>query len=377
MGTRLVKRLLSSGYEVVIADKRPSREYPELWRRVDVRNAPQESNEYEASLTDEIMAPGAERKARSLQPMNKLSDVLKGSDVVVNLAAEHRDDVTPKSLYDEVNVAGAVNVCEACTKLGIKRIVFTSSVAVYGFAPAGTDEGGEINYFNDYGRTKFMAEERYREWLDSDESNSLVIIRPTVIFGEGNRGNVYNLLHQIAKGFFPMVGSGRNRKSMNYVENVAAFIQYCLEHDLAKTVVECYATPHALATGCVETTSDNAGHFDKLNDRRIGKLSLFNYCDEPVYDMNHLVLDVNKFLGRPKKRLFHWPYFIAYFGGLCFDFLGFILHKKFTVNSIRVKKFTENTYFVGNNIKTLTDFKAPVALSEGLKRTIEFEFLGN
>ena len=50
---------------------------------------------------------------------------------------------------------------------------------IYGFAPVGTDESGEIKYFNDYGRTKYLAEEKYRGWLSSDKSNCLTIIRPT------------------------------------------------------------------------------------------------------------------------------------------------------------------------------------------------------
>ena len=41
--------------------------------------------------------------------------------------------------------------------------------------------------------------------------NSLIIVRPTVIFGPGNRGNVYNLLKQIASGKFLMVGKGNNK----------------------------------------------------------------------------------------------------------------------------------------------------------------------
>ena len=338
VGTRLVKRLLDAGHTVRIADKRRSVAYPDLWTRCDIRNAPNEANEYPASVTDEIMAPGAEEIARNAMQMHSLLDVLRGSDVVVNLAAEHRDDVTPKSLYDEVNVQGSENVCKACTELGIHKIIFTSSVAVYGFAPVGTDESGKINYFNDYGRTKYLAEGKYREWLKADARNTAVIIRPTVIFGEGNRGNVYNLLHQIASGKFPMVGRGTNRKSMNYVENVAAFIGYELTHD------------------------NEAGEH------------LYNYCDEPAYDMNHLVLDCYKALGKPKTRLFHFPYWLAYCGGLCFDLLALITRKKFTINSIRVKKFTQDTYFVGTSIKS-TDFVPPVTLEEGLRRTIEYEFV--
>ena len=52
---------------------------------------------------------------------------------------------------------------------------------------------------------------------------SLIIVRPTVIFGEGNRGNVFNLLNQIASGKFFMVGKGENKKSMAYIHNIVAF----------------------------------------------------------------------------------------------------------------------------------------------------------
>ena len=132
---------------------------------------------------------------------------------IINLAAVHRDDVRPLSRYDDVNVQGAKNICEAARKHEINQIIFTSSVAVYGFAPTDTDESGEFNYFNDYGRTKFMAEQVYKAWQEEDpKSRTLVILRPTVIFGEGNRGNVYNLLRQIAARKFLMFGDGKNIK---------------------------------------------------------------------------------------------------------------------------------------------------------------------
>lgn len=351
VGTRLAGRLLAAGHTVRIADKRKSVAYPELWTRCDVRNAPDGTDEFPESITDADTAPGADKAAREAQPMHSLVEALSGSDAVVNLAAEHRDDVTPKSLYDDVNVRGSTNVCAACARLGIRRIVFTSSVAVYGFAPAGTDESGEINYFNDYGRTKFLAEEKYREWLKEYTANSAVIIRLTVIFGEGNRGNVYNLLRQIAGGKFPMVGRGTNRKSMNYVENVAAFIQFCIENEEKLP--------------CIEKEYDGTA---------LGRLHLFNYCDEPAYDMNSLVLDVYRHLGKPKERLFHFPYWLAYCGGKCFDLLALVLRRKFAVSAIRVKKFCQDTYFTSSRVPEIS-FTAPVPLEEGLRRTIDYEFV--
>lgn len=82
MGTCLTKRLLKSGHTVKIADKRKSVTYPELWLRCDVRNSGNETKEFPASLTDEAMAPGADKTAKESQPMHSLLEVLKGSDVL-------------------------------------------------------------------------------------------------------------------------------------------------------------------------------------------------------------------------------------------------------------------------------------------------------
>lgn len=97
MGTRLVKRLLEAGHTVKIADKRKSVTYPELWLRCDVRNSGNETRKFPASLTDKAMAPGADKIAKESQPMHSLLEVLNGSDVVIALSAEHRDDVTKEA----------------------------------------------------------------------------------------------------------------------------------------------------------------------------------------------------------------------------------------------------------------------------------------
>ena len=86
------------------------------------------------------------------------------------------------------------------------------------------DEQSEISPFNEYGRTKNLAELEFKKWKDKDSENRLLnIVRPTVIFGPGNRGNVYNLLKQINSGF-SVIGHGQNQKSMAYIENVVAFL---------------------------------------------------------------------------------------------------------------------------------------------------------
>jgi nucleoside-diphosphate-sugar epimerase len=256
--------------------------------------------------------------------------------VLINLAAEHRDDVFPLSLYDDVNVQGAKNICLVANQKHIQTIIFTSSVAVYGFAPLGTNESGNIAPFNDYGRTKWEAEQVYKAWQAEDlENRTLVIVRPTVVFGERNRGNVFNLLKQIASGKFVMVGDGLNRKSMAYVENVAAFLEYSM--------------------------SFKPG------------VHVYNYIDKPDFSMNQLVGHVNKLLGRSSEIKFRLPYFVGLTVGKFFDLVAKVLGRKFPISSIRVKKFCANSVYESAISKT--GFVPPVKLMDAIEKTIRYEFI--
>ena len=307
IGTRLVRRLRANDQLTVqIIDKAPSKAHPNLVTLGDVRSVAQ------------------------------LSTSIANESVVVNLAAEHRDDVRPLSLYDEVNVGGAKNICTVAREKSVQTIIFTSTVAVYGFAPIGTDESGRIAPFNDYGRTKYEAEQVFKAWqAEAPNERTLVIIRPTVVFGEQNRGNVYNLLRQIASGKFVMVGSGKNRKSMAYVENVAAFIEYAM--------------------------SFKPG------------VHIYNFIDKPDFTMNSLVANVNRILGRPEKIGFRLPFAIGFLIGKGFDFVAAITGKRFAISSIRVKKFCANSVY--NTAIDQTGFVPPVPLEQALAQTVRYEFV--
>jgi len=298
-----------------------------------------ESHVFEFSIIDKKLSDSFQVKSKIVDILNPecLLDSIIDNSIIINLAAEHRDDVKPLSLYDEVNVIGARNVCAVARGKDVKTIVFTSSVAVYGFAPINTDESGLISPFNDYGRTKYEAEQVYKAWQsEAPESRTLVIIRPTVVFGEQNRGNVYNLLRQIASGKFVMVGDGENRKSMAYVGNVAAFLLHA-------------------------TTAFKPG------------VHLYNYIDKPDSSMNVLVGAVNRMLGKPEKINFRLPFAVGYAIGKFFDALAAITGKKFAISSIRVKKFCANSVFETSIAKT--GFVPPLPLSEALERTVRHEFI--
>lgn len=265
-----------------------------------------------------------------------MDEQLKETDVVVLLAAQHRDDVSPVSLYYDTNVGGMEKTLKAMEKNGVKRIVFFSSVAVYGLNKNNPNEDYPKDPFNHYGKSKWQAECLLQEWYKTHPDWNVNIIRPTVIFGERNRGNVYNLLHQIQSGKFLMVGKGVNKKSMAYVGNVVSFVKYMIEH-------------------CT-----------------IG-YNVFNYIDKPDYNMNDLVCLVEKVLNKNIPSV-HFPYWMGMLGGYCFDLMAKLTGKKLSISSVRVKKFCATTEFDSSKMLA-TGFKAPYTLEEGLSRTLEFEFV--
>ena len=152
IGTRLVELLLQDGHAVRIIDKQPSVAYPDLRVAGDVRS------------------------------LDQMLETCRGCQVIYNLAAEHKDDVRPASLYDDVNVDGAGMSARRLPELGIDTIIFTSTVAIYGFSETELDENAEIGYINDYGRTKYEAEQVYLEWVNASPLRRLRMIRPTAVF---------------------------------------------------------------------------------------------------------------------------------------------------------------------------------------------------
>lgn len=304
IGTNLCQQLKLNQQDFEIIDIKLSNRFPEKCKIADVRD------------------------------VESLREAITG-DVVVHLAAVHRDDVRDKSEYQRTNVAGAGNIVLVCEEKGINKIVFTSTVAVYGFAKPGTDEMGKINPFNEYGRTKFEAEEKLREWYSRND-NSLIIVRPTVIFGEGNRGNVFNLFNQIALGKFLMIGKGDNKKSLAYISNVVAFLETCI------------ATKE--------------------------KYGIYNYVDTPDFTMNELVSLARLTLKGKYGVGLRLPFWAGMIIGYGADLVSFVSQKNLPVSSIRVRKFVSSTA-IKSAKHSLDAFEAPIELNVAVERVLHSEFI--
>jgi len=307
IGTHLIGALLSAGHEVTVYDLRVSQAYPALTIQGDVRDG------------------------------DALAKAVAGHDAIVHLAAEHRDDVRPLALYDDVNVGGAHQVVRAADACGCARVVFTSSVAVYPLNAGEPDESFPPAPFNAYGASKWKAEQVFRAWADQRPGVSLAMVRPCVIFGENNRGNVYNLLRQIAHRRFLMVGAGENRKSMAYVGNIVDFLMHCLE----------------LPAGC----------------------HLYNYADKPDLSAREIVEIVRAELGMTGTIGFHLPYSLGLAAGYGFDLLAWLTGRKLALSSIRIRKFCADTTVGTTSLRQLNGFTPRFTLPEALRRMVRYEFI--
>jgi len=265
----------------------------------------------------------------------KLNTACVGCDVIIHLAAAHRDDIFPRSIYYEENGQGTLNVTKAAENNNIQRIIFTSTVAVYALNVGEADEESAVAPFNDYGKSKLEAEEHIRAWQKKSPDNIATILRPVVVFGENNRGNVYNLIKQISSGKFLMIGRGENKKSMAYVGNVAAFIKHCLQEE---------------------------------------KSNLYNYADKPDLKTSELIDTIYRALGRSKPSLVI-PYWFGLLAGFGFDILAKISGRTFPISSIRIKKFCADTS-VASEKKNQTGFHPQYSLEQGVEKMIEHDFKG-
>ncbi len=305
LGTRLTHRLLSAGCKVTLADVAPSEEHSAHWQRCDVRDVP------------------------------VIQRLCRDKDLVIHLAGIHADGIQPATLYREVNSLGTLNVCEAAAAAGVERLIYLSSTEVYGLQRGAVSEDSPLRPADAHAKSIREAEQMCNRWRVQDrEKRRLAIIRSAPLFGPGTRGNVYHLIREVARGHFWMIGGGKNRKSLAYIDNLAEFIAHLVKHDFENSVI--------------------------------------NYADKPDLDMAQVVDCIRDTLGIT-TRVWHVPYLLALIGSTALDVHGWLTRKKHGITRERVVKFALETRFNADRVHA-TGFQAPFTIEEGLQRTVCADF---
>jgi nucleoside-diphosphate-sugar epimerase len=299
----LIPGLAAKGHEIVGIDSRAGPEFGDYFRLI------------RANILDD----------------RAVDQAMPRVDLVVHLAAEHKDFGVPERLYHQVNVDGTDNLLRCATRHNVRKFVFLSSVAVYGESLVPTHEELAPAPELPYGRTKLLAEKRIEEWVKTDNDREVVIVRPTMVFGPWNYANMYRLIESVAKRRYIGVGDGRNIKSVGYVENVAAAALF-------------------------------------LIDRMKAGVQVYNYADSPHLSTRELVrcIAANLHISVPFLRI---PKSMALACALPFDVLAKATGKDLPLTANRIDKFTRPTHHLAEKLRT-AGYEPPYGLVKGIQKTV-------
>jgi nucleoside-diphosphate-sugar epimerase len=174
---------------------------------------------------------GVEQCVGNLDEPRNLLPFAEGADIVFHCAA-HLGDWGPWADYFRHNVLGTVNLLKACEVAAIGRFLHVSSVGVYGH-PRDRDElfteseplGQNLWWWDYYIRSKILAEQRVQIY-----PGDWTIVRPGWTYGPGDRHSLPRAIAAIGTKRVRLIGSGKNRLSLVFVEDVADGVYRAATH---------------------------------------------------------------------------------------------------------------------------------------------------
>lgn len=144
-------------------------------------------------------------------------------DVVLHCAAlVHQKEIHKYSSYYDVNVKYPYDLAAKAKENGVKQFIFISTIAVYGNDIEIIDEDTETNPVTPYGISKLEAEKKLFEL--NDESFTVTIVRPPMIYGSNAPGNIDTLVNLIRKVPILPFSNINNKRSFIYIENLCSVI---------------------------------------------------------------------------------------------------------------------------------------------------------
>ncbi len=236
---------------------------------------------------------------------------------IFNLAAIHREPGHWPHEYFETNLLGAQNIAAYADRAKCGNIFFTSSIAVYGPTTGATDESSLTCPATAYGSSKYAAELIFERWAAADKARRLVTVRPGVIYGPGDPGNILRMIRAVKAGYFAFPGRRDQYKSYGYLYGLIDSIEFTMS--------------------------------------KKGSIT-YNYVENPTETLGEIVDHARKFAGSraPALSLPLWLLLpMAHIAQLAFG-------KSNPVHPVRVKKAATSTHIVPGRLKELGfDFRFP------------------
>ena len=231
---------------------------------------------------------------------NKLST---NPDLIVNLAAVHKEPGHQAEEYFMTNIPGAENVCDWAELVNCDRIIFTSSIATYGGDESTKDETSLTMPLTPYGVSKLTAEKIHMAWQKAKAGRKLLIVRPGVIFGAGERGNVTRMVKAVLGHYFLFSGNKAVRKAGGYVKELCRAMAFMLNWQ----------------------EENNAG------------VTLFNFTMDPAPSVGEYAIGISKVAG-VKRATPNVPYKLLLAGSYLVHGVNKLLGRKQSISPVTVRK---------------------------------------
>lgn len=268
-------------------------------------------------------------KQFSINKFERDTSIVVKESVVIHLAGKAHDlkNVSSPDEYYKVNTEITQNVFDAFLDSNAKVFITLSSVKAVADQVNGELTEEEIpNPFTHYGKSKLLAEQ-YILSKEIPKGKRVYILRPCMIHGPGNKGNLNLLYNLVSKGFPWLLGDFENRRSFCSIENLCFIIKELIERDDIPSGVYNIADDVSLSTNeVIQLIAESKGKVARI-------------------------LRLNKSVVFALARL------------------GVLL--QFPLNTERLQKLTES-YMVSNiKIRKALGKPLPVSSKEGLMRTFE------
>ena len=163
---------------------------------------------------------------------------LESIDVVYHIAGLAHDMQDPENLeylYNAVNVNATVELARLAVKKGVKRFIFVSSVKagglpLYKHCATESDQNEPLGI---YGKSKRKAELELLK-IGYESNMHVSIVRPSLVYGPGVKGNLQSMLSGVKNGWFPPLPETGNRHSMIHVDDLVRAIFLVSEDERAR-----------------------------------------------------------------------------------------------------------------------------------------------
>jgi len=187
-----------------------------------------------------------------------IDKLLPGIDLIIHCAAAKHDFGISREEYFSHNELGTKTLLTYMESYKINRLIFFSTVSVYGHPDQRTDETGAYLPDNDYGASKLAGDTLCRLWQQKQPDRELLILRPTIIYGPYNYTNLYNMLHYMHICPLLTIGRGDYIKSIVSRANILDMTCFALGRlQPGVTIYNCVDKPYITVNQLMQLISRN------------------------------------------------------------------------------------------------------------------------